>query len=74
MLSDVVEEGGEDGQQGDSGVVDVLGHTLDLLADTHKQSHAGTRIAPIGPRDMQTQTHTQQHGLAHKDTQMTTHK
>lgn len=31
MLSDVIKQGGKNWEQGDGGVVDVLGHTFHLL-------------------------------------------
>ena len=71
MLSDVVEEGGEDRQKGDGGVVDVLGHTLDLLADTHKQSHAGTRTQTQGHANTSTHTNRGAHTLTYKHTHRT---
>lgn len=37
VLSDVVKQGGEHRQEGDGGVVDVLGHAFHLLDVTEKR-------------------------------------
>lgn len=38
VLCDVVEEGGEDWEEGDGGVVNVLGHAFDLLMKRRRTS------------------------------------
>ena len=46
VLSDVVKQGGQHGEQGDGGVVDVLGHALHLL-------HRGSRRSEIMAQNWQ---------------------
>lgn len=46
MLSDVIKEGGENRQQGDGGVVDVLGHTFHLLWE-EKQAMTAAGAPPV---------------------------